>query len=62
MKNIKIFQLDNFQFSEPKFSIYLNRRVFVMVYSKKKELAAYFTAYSKFFHFRVDPFSEERQR
>ena len=30
MKNIKSFVFENFQFLEVKFSIYLNRRVFVM--------------------------------
>ena len=31
MKNIRIFLSENFQFLEVKFSIYLNRRVFVMI-------------------------------
>ena len=30
MNNIKVFLSENFQFLEVKFSIYLNRRVFVM--------------------------------
>ena len=30
MKNISVFFSENFQFLEVKFSIYLNRRVFVM--------------------------------
>ena len=30
MKNIGVFVSENFQFLEVKFSIYLNRRVFVM--------------------------------
>ena len=30
MKNIRVFYLKIFSFSEVKFSIYLNRRVFVM--------------------------------
>ena len=30
MKNIRVFYLNIFQFLEVKFSIYLNRRVFVM--------------------------------
>ena len=30
MKNIRVFLSQNFQFLEVKFSIYLNRRVFVM--------------------------------
>ena len=30
MKNIRVFLSENFQFSEVKLSIYLNRRVFVM--------------------------------
>ena len=29
MKNIRVFLSENFQFLEVKFSIYLNRRVFV---------------------------------
>ena len=32
-KNIRVFLSENFQFLEVKFSIYLNRRVFVMVWS-----------------------------
>ena len=31
MRNIKVFLFENFQFLEVKFSIYLNRRVFVMI-------------------------------
>ena len=31
MKNIGVFLSENFQFLEVKFSIYLNRRVFVMI-------------------------------
>ena len=31
MINIRVFLSENFQFLEVKFSIYLNRRVFVMV-------------------------------
>ena len=30
MKNIRVFLPENFRFLEMKFSIYLNRRVFVM--------------------------------
>ena len=30
MKNIRVFLSEHFQFLEVKFSIYLNRRVFVM--------------------------------
>ena len=30
MKNFRVFLSENFQFLEVKFSIYLNRRVFVM--------------------------------
>ena len=30
MKNIRVFLSENFQFLDVKFSIYLNRRVFVM--------------------------------
>ena len=40
MKNIRVFLSENFQFLEVQFSIYLNRRVFVMagqtVYSTSK--------------------------
>ena len=32
MKNIRFFLSENFQFLEVKFSIYMNRRVFVMLY------------------------------
>ena len=31
MKNVRVFYLISFQFLEVKFSIYLNRRVFVMI-------------------------------
>ena len=31
MKNVRAFYLKNFQFLEVKLSIYLNRRVFVMI-------------------------------
>ena len=34
MKNIGVFLSENFQFLEMKFSIYLNRRVFVMGYEQ----------------------------
>ena len=33
MKNITVFVSENFKFLEEKFSIYLNRRVFVMEYA-----------------------------
>ena len=33
MKTIRVFYLNIFQFLEVKFSIYLNRRVFVMIYT-----------------------------
>ena len=35
MKNIRVFLSENFQFLEVKFSIYLNRRVFVMIFRIK---------------------------
>ena len=38
MKNIRIFYLKIFLFSVVKFSIYLNRRVFVMGYRNRKIL------------------------
>ena len=31
MKNIRVFLSENYQFLEVKFSVYLNRRVFVMI-------------------------------
>ena len=37
MKNIGIFVSENFQFLEVKFSIYLNRSVFVMCTSRKSQ-------------------------
>ena len=37
MKNIRVFLSENFQFLEVKFSIYLNRHVFVMNIFKLKE-------------------------
>ena len=33
MKNIRVFYLKNFSFLEVKFSIYLNRHVFVMYFN-----------------------------
>ena len=38
MKNIRVFLSENFQFLEVKFSVYLNRRVFVMCKSSKSDL------------------------
>ena len=38
MKNIRVFLSENFQFLEVKFSIYLNRHVYVMNYKKKKKI------------------------
>ena len=35
MKNIGVFLSENFQFLETKFSMYLNRRVFVMFWTAK---------------------------
>ena len=51
MKTIRTFLSENFQFLVVKFSIYLNRRVFVM--RKKIALLG-----STFFPFSDDPFSE----
>ena len=34
MKNTSVFLSENFQFLEVKFSMYLNRRVFIMMNSK----------------------------
>ena len=34
MKNIRVFLSENFQFLEVRFSIYLNRHVFVMIHLK----------------------------
>ena len=39
MKNIRVFLSENFQFWEVKFSIYLNRHVFVMF----RKLPAYYS-------------------
>ena len=42
MKNIRVFFLtENFQFLEVKFSIYLNRRIFVMVHQTKQPTPAH---------------------
>ena len=38
MKNIGVFVSENFQFLETKFSMYLNRRVFLMGLMKKSPL------------------------
>ena len=38
MKNIRVFSSENFQILEVKFSIYLNRRVFVMHHTDKSNL------------------------
>ena len=40
MKNIRFFLSENFQFLEVKFSIHLNRRVFVMSFQDDLKLAA----------------------
>ena len=40
MKNIRVFLSENFQFLEVKFSIYLNRQVFVMFGKKQKLLTS----------------------
>ena len=37
MKNIRFFLPENFQFLEVQFSIYLNRRVFVMGYQSTRQ-------------------------
>ena len=39
MKNIRVFYLNIFQLLEVKFSIYLNRRVFVMI----RNISCYFS-------------------
>ena len=39
MKNIKVFLSENVQFLEVKFSIYLNRRVFVMYQARQLYMA-----------------------
>ena len=46
MKNIIAFLSENFQFLEAKFSIYLNRRVFVM----SRDLGKYGNSYPRFVH------------
>ena len=49
MKNIRVFLSGNFQFLEVKFSIYLNRLVFVMVSDGMKSM----------FFFCLDPLITE---
>ena len=44
MKNIRVFVSENFQFLEVKFSMFLNRRVFVMCsYSVFKDIDIFAT-------------------
>ena len=43
MKNLRVFYLQNFGFLEVKFSIYLNRRVFVMFLSFSKMAKPFIT-------------------
>ena len=45
MKNIRVFYLNIFQFLEVKFSIYLNRRVFVKVWPCGYSLLGFFMFY-----------------
>ena len=45
MKNIRVFLSENFQFLEVKFSIYLNRPVFVMNKRVKFSLVLLFICY-----------------
>ena len=39
LKNIRVFLSENFQFLEMKFSLYLDRRVFVMMEYKKSKIS-----------------------
>ena len=39
MKNIRIFLSENFQFLVVKFSVYLNKHVFVMVFLQQNQMA-----------------------
>ena len=48
MKNISFFLSGNVQFLELKFSIYLNRRVFVMVAKKNLNLPSIYTSKGTF--------------
>ena len=50
MKNIRVFLSENFQFLEVKFSIYLNRQVFVMNIFRKGK--AFFFCFLFFFSLR----------
>ena len=50
MKNIKVFNLENFKVLEEKFSIYLNRRVFVMVLSRMSLTHECLNTCNKLFH------------
>ena len=69
MKNIRIFCLKIFLFLVVRFSIHLNRRVFVMVHARAPSEKAFTLSIrnefalkvSKLFSFRVDSFPEGRQ-
>ena len=47
MKNIRVFLSENFQFLVVKYSIYLNRRVFVMFFRDLKLSYTFSAAYLK---------------
>ena len=70
MKKYQSFSSETLQFLEAKFSIYLNRRVFVICFPihhyPSSERSAIKTKNlqpkgSKFVHFRPDPFSERNE-
>ena len=44
MKNSRVFPSQNFQFLEVKFSLYLNRRVFVMVRNSERIMKVHLTS------------------
>ena len=46
MKNIRVFLSETFQFLEVKFSIYLNRRVFVMTANSADDRLRHFPNFS----------------
>ena len=47
MKNIRVFLSENFQFLEVKFSVYWNRRVFVMIFIQKFYLSTGSLCYNR---------------
>ena len=63
MKNIRVFLSENFQILEVKFSIYLNRRVFVMMFAcncyyiilKYKSIMVYSSPFIRVDHYENMP-------